>query len=175
MKSLYLLALLLTAEQHAAERCFASSLGDCIYLTSTLNEWTDSWTRRVVLQNAIRMLGPATNNNEEIPSSHRSSALRELNPALHAVLQLKTFERFVFVMSLLEGYSDSDCSRLLKCSKRDVVAARAQASVHLVGTFREGSVQALGRGMALNRERRRQDGLTPGHSSASDGINLRHE
>lgn len=135
MRSLYLLALLLTAEQHAAERCFASSPGDGMDLRYALEEWNDSWTRRVVLQNAIRMLEPAMNNEEEIAPSYCASAIRELNPVLHAVLQLNTFDRFVFVMSVLEGYSDHDCLRLLRCSKRDVVAARAKALEHLVATY----------------------------------------
>jgi DNA-directed RNA polymerase specialized sigma24 family protein len=141
MKNLYLLALLLTAEQHAAECCFVSSLGDCMDLRSALNEWADSWTRRVVLQNAIRMLGPAINNEEEVASSHCSSAIPELNPVLHAVLQLKTFDRFVFVMSVLEGFSDSECSRLLGCSKRDILTARAKALEHVVTRCREDFLQ----------------------------------
>lgn len=151
MKTLYLLALLLTAEQHAAERCFASSLGDCMDLRSALNQWTDSWTRRVVVQNAIRMIRPAMNHNEEITPSHCSSALPKLNPALRAVLQLKAFDRFVFVMSVLEGLSASDCSRLLRCAKRDVIAARAQALVQLATISREEVLQA-GRGMALREK-----------------------
>ena len=41
-----------------------------------------------------------------------------------AVLQLEPFERFVYVMSVLERYSDLDCSVLLGCARQDVIAAR---------------------------------------------------
>src|SRR5271165_5678603 len=127
MKSLYLLSLLLTAGQHSAEQCFESSLGDCLDMRPVFREWTDSWTRRIVLQNAIRMLKPAMNNADKASQSQLSSPTSELNPALRAVLRLNTFERFVFVMSVLEGYSDRECSLLLRSSKRDVVAAKAKA------------------------------------------------
>ena len=44
-----------------------------------------------------------------------------------AVLELRPFDRFVFVMSVLEGYSDHDCSILLGCSRQDVLAAKTRA------------------------------------------------
>jgi|SRR5208337_478807 len=131
MKSLYLLSLLLTAEQRSAERCFVSSLGDCLDMRPVFKEWTDSWTRRIVLQNAIRILKPAMNNADKASPSDLSSLPSGLNPALRAVLRLNTFERFVFVMTVLEGYPDHECSLLLRSSKRDVVAAKAKALEHL--------------------------------------------
>jgi hypothetical protein len=131
MKSLYLLSLLLTAGPHLAEECFVSSLGDCLDMRPVFKEWTDSWTRRIVLQNAIQILSPAVNNADEGSQSRLSPLHSDLNPALRAVLRLNTFERFVFVMSVLEGYSDHECSLLLGSSKRDVVAAKAKALGHL--------------------------------------------
>ena len=127
MKSLYLLSLLLTAGRHSAEQCFVSSLGDCLDMRPVFKEWTDSWTRRIVLQNAIRLLSPAVNNGDDDSQSPLSSFDSDLNPALRAVLRLDTFERFVFVMTVLEGYSDHECSLLLRSSKRDVVAAKTKA------------------------------------------------
>ncbi len=44
-----------------------------------------------------------------------------------AVLELGPFERFVYVISILERYSDQDCSVLLGCARRDVLAARSHA------------------------------------------------
>jgi hypothetical protein len=40
------------------------------------------------------------------------------------VLLLGAFERFVFVISILEGQSDEECAILLRCSRRDVMMAR---------------------------------------------------
>jgi len=127
MKSLYLLSLLLTAERHSAEQCFVSSLGDCLDMRPVFKEWTDSWTRRIVLQNAIRLLSPEVTNGDDGSQLPGSSLDSNLSPALRAVLRLNTFERFVFVMTVLEGYSDHECSLLLRSSKRNVVAAKAKA------------------------------------------------
>src|SRR5271157_4663001 len=127
MKSLYLLSLLLTAGRHSAEECFVSSLDDCLNMRPVFREWAQSWTRRVVLENAIRTLRPAAHNEDATPQSQVNSPAPELSPALCAILRLGTFERFVLVMSVLEGYSDHECSLLLRAKRRDVVAAKAKA------------------------------------------------
>jgi len=59
------------------------------------------------------------NSNGETP------AVQETESA--AVLELRPFERFVYVISVLERYSDQDCSILLGCARRDVVATRIRA------------------------------------------------
>ncbi|MGA8437565.1 MAG: hypothetical protein WB762_26895 [Candidatus Sulfotelmatobacter sp.] len=53
-----------------------------------------------------------------------------------AVLQLEAFERFVYVMSVLERYSDLDCS-VLGCARRNVIAARIRAlqQIEIQSTF----------------------------------------
>ena len=130
MKRLYLLSLLLTGGRHSAEQCFVSSLADCLDMKPVFKDCTDFWTRHIVLRNAIRMLGPAVNRVGE-GSQSRLPARPDLHPALRAVLRLPTLERFVFVMSVLEGYSDRDCSLLLGSSTRDVVTAKARALKHL--------------------------------------------
>ena len=60
-----------------------------------------------------------------VPSNSDSGKTR---PAGHAeitvVLELEPFDRFVYVMSVLEGYSDEDCSVLLGFALRDVITAR---------------------------------------------------
>ena len=54
-----------------------------------------------------------------------------------AVLRLEPFERFVYVMSVLERYSDPDCSVILGCARRDVIAARIRAleQIEMQSTF----------------------------------------
>jgi hypothetical protein len=54
-----------------------------------------------------------------------------------AVLRLEPFERFVYVLSVLESYSDLDCSVLLGCARRDVLAARIRGSqqIEMQSTF----------------------------------------
>ncbi len=56
--------------------------------------------------------------------------------ALHdevcAILDLTPLDRFVFVMSVLEHYSDNDCSLLLGCPRREIAPARTRAMQRLV-------------------------------------------
>jgi hypothetical protein len=48
-----------------------------------------------------------------------------------ARIGLNAFERFIFIMSILEKYSDQECSVLLGCFRRDVISARSAAIQHL--------------------------------------------
>ena len=59
---------------------------------------------------------------------------RNIEPRLRAILALDTLERFVFVMSGLEGYSDQYCSALLGCSLQTIADARARAVQQLANT-----------------------------------------
>jgi hypothetical protein len=43
------------------------------------------------------------------------------------LVKLPVFERFAFVMSVLEGYSDHECSLHLGCTRATVAAARVRA------------------------------------------------
>jgi hypothetical protein len=57
------------------------------------------------------------------------------------VLQLEPFERFVYVMSVLERFSNLDCSVLLGCARREVIAARIRAlqQIEMQSTFTLGA------------------------------------
>jgi DNA-directed RNA polymerase specialized sigma24 family protein len=50
---------------------------------------------------------------------------------LTVVVQLAPLERFVFVMSILEGHTLQECSILLNCTKQDVAIAQARALQHV--------------------------------------------
>jgi hypothetical protein len=52
-------------------------------------------------------------------------------PDFARIVALNSFERFVFIMSILEKYSAQECSLLLGCSRRDVTKARIPALRHL--------------------------------------------
>jgi hypothetical protein len=54
---------------------------------------------------------------------------------LARIVGLNSFERFVFVMSVLEKYSDQDCSLLLGCFRQDVINARTAAILHLASVI----------------------------------------
>jgi hypothetical protein len=46
------------------------------------------------------------------------------------IVSLRAFERFVFVLSVLEGQSDEDCQSLLRCTRQELVMARKSALKH---------------------------------------------
>ena len=57
--------------------------------------------------------------------------------ALEGVLNLEDFERFVFIMFILEHYSDYDCALLLGCSVREILEARARALRELMDSIQQ--------------------------------------
>lgn len=125
MESLYLLAFLLTADSDKAEQCFVSGLGECVDRIGVFMDRASSWARRAVVKHAIRMIRPVPkgDENEFFVSAKRLATATTRNP-FAAVVSLRAFERFVFVMSVLEGQSDEDCQDLLRCSRLEVVMAR---------------------------------------------------
>ena len=128
IESLYLLSFLLYADHEKAERCFVSGLEDSVKGSPVFKEWARSWARRAIIQNAVRVVNPhptAKDAPAEVNSSGKTPVAKQAGIA--AVLELAPFERFVYVMSVLERYSDQDCSVLLGCMRRDVIAARTRA------------------------------------------------
>ena len=143
MDRLYLLSLLLTADRSKAERCFAGALQDSARNPRVFKEWARSWARRMVVHNAIRMLRPQPSDSSP-PNQAADQALER--PEIAAVLALPAFERFVFVMSVLERHSDQDCALLLDSTRGRVVAARSRA------------LQQLGSAAEAYRRAARSDG-----------------
>jgi hypothetical protein len=141
MNGLYLLSFLLTADGEKAERCFVSGLEDAVEGNQVFREWARSWARRAIILNAVRVINPRP------PDSGRRSRSAAVNGTgkmlaveqpveLAAVLGLEPFERFVYVMTVLERYSDQECSVLLGCARWDVLAARTRA-LQQIGTAME--------------------------------------
>jgi len=124
MDRLYLLALLLTADAGKAEQCLVAGIGDSVVGNRIFKEWAYSWARRTVIQQAIRMMEPA---QKRLAPANTELVGLEIEPRLASILKLDVLERFVFVMSVLEGYSSQDCSILLGCSRKVIVDARARA------------------------------------------------
>jgi DNA-directed RNA polymerase specialized sigma24 family protein len=151
MNSMHLLSFLLTADQTKAEECFVSGLEDCVEGTYVFRDWAQSWARRTIIQNAIRMLAPRKNHSTvaDVPSdavSCSSERTQDTEYAIARILRLEHFERFVFVMSVLEKYSDQDCSVLLGCSRQDVGETRMRALLHLAEPVRLRAVAPSGCG-----------------------------
>jgi hypothetical protein len=145
MNSLYLLSYLLTADREKAEQCFVSGLEDAVEGNPVFQEWARSWARRVIIVNAVRAINPQPTEESARSSSATVSGNGKTPPAeqveIAAVLALEPFERFVYVMTVLERFSDQDCSLLLGCARRDVVNARTRAFEQIGSTMASHSRQ----------------------------------
>ena len=96
-------------------------------------EWARTWAKRVIVKNAIRELHPQTsrsNSGARVPITF-CPELQLSGPSGHfeadALSRLADFERFVFVLCVLEHYRKHDCALLLGCSDSEVREARTQA------------------------------------------------
>jgi len=145
MNRLYLLSFLLTADRKKAEQCFVSGLEDAVEGNPVFKEWARSWARRAIIRNAVRVINPRAtaenggSNSASVSSNGKTPPVEQVEIA--AVLGLKPFARFVYVMTVLERYSDQDCSLLLGCARRDVVGARTRALRHIASAMASHSKQ----------------------------------
>ena len=135
MNGLYQLSFLLTGDHQKAEKCFVSGVEDCARENRVFREWARVWAKRVIAENAIRELNPRW----KYPSSSSDPVVfhyQQLSdPSGHfdrdSVLGITDFERFVFVLCVLEHYREHECALLLGCSAREVREARTRAIAEL--------------------------------------------
>lgn len=125
---LYLLALILMGNEASAEKCFLEALDFCVQESPVFKESAVAWSRRSVIKTAIRLMspGPADSPGPGFPGNG-SKLDPDPNGLLKHVRALAPFDRFVFVMSVLERYSERDCGLLLGCSFADILPARIRA------------------------------------------------
>jgi hypothetical protein len=138
LKELYRLSFLLTRDPAKTKRCLVSGLEDCVTGNRVFREWARSWAKRTIVQNAICELKPRPSQST-LPSS--GAILPDVDQhsrgpgfEIDAVLQLADFDRFVFVMSVLEHYSEHDCALLLGCSARVIREGRTRALKELANS-----------------------------------------
>jgi DNA-directed RNA polymerase specialized sigma24 family protein len=131
LKEHYQLSFLLTRDPAKAERCLVRGLEDCVTGNRVFREWARSWARRAIILNAIRELKPRPSQSNSplsgvvLPDVDQLS--RDGDFDMDDALRLADFERFVFVMSVLEHYSEHDCALLLGCSGREIREGRTHA------------------------------------------------
>src|SRR5262249_39807401 len=133
---LYQLSFLLTADHHKAEQCFVAGFEEAVKENHVFKEWARSWAKRAIIQNAIRELKPRppATAYSLAPSPYVDPLPSDQGRHFEVddVLALSDFERFVFVMSVLELYSEHDCSLLLRCSPREIREARLRAITQVI-------------------------------------------
>ena len=139
LDSLYQLSFLAIGDHDKAERCVLAGLEDCRRANHVFWGWAPSWAKCTIIRHAIRELRPRPHRNSsswaelDLRYSRKLSNFRGGCFKAEAVLALEDFERFVFVLSVLEQFSDHDCAVLLGCSLLEVREARTQAILHIVG------------------------------------------
>lgn len=133
LNGLYQLSFLLTRDHEKAERCFVTGIEHVISGNRAFNQWAHSWAKRIIIENAIRelkprpLLGHSQSEDTVFPYAGQLSTPPAGHFELEAILALEHFDRFVFVMSVLEHYSDDKCADLLECSVSAIREARTRA------------------------------------------------
>jgi DNA-directed RNA polymerase specialized sigma24 family protein len=140
MQELYQLSFLLTGDHQKGEKCFVAGMEACAEENRVFREWARTWAKRVIVQNAIRELQPRPNHSDsfaQLPTafSHKKGPIERFD--VDAVLRLADFERFVFVLCVLERYREHECALLLGCSDSEVREARTRA-IGQFANFRSG-------------------------------------
>jgi DNA-directed RNA polymerase specialized sigma24 family protein len=136
---LYQLSFLLTADHEKAEKCFVAGIENCVNENRVFKEWARSWAKRIIVENAIRELKPRPSLLSSSSVASVFSHSEELSGSgghfdVDAALGLGDFERFVFVMSVLEHYSDHECALFLGCSVLEIRQGRLHALEQLAGS-----------------------------------------
>jgi hypothetical protein len=134
MKSLYLLAFLLTANHSAAEQCFTLTVEEALKERAVFKEWRRSWVKRSLIKNAIQIVSPASaqaTEKRELWNIQQGGKLADVE--IDAVTRLVPLERFIFVMSILERYPAWECSLLLGCDANRLAQVRMRALRGLPG------------------------------------------
>jgi hypothetical protein len=122
--SLYSLALVLTRSHETAQQCFLAALDDCRTASTVFPEWARSWSRRAVIKSAIRLLDPVSKAVDGEAEPELEAIASQIDASARPYLQVRSLDRFVFVISMLEGYTVRECAALLGCGPRQVEEGR---------------------------------------------------
>lgn len=123
----FYLALLLTADERKAEQCFTDALDDCLHSSTIFTEWAQRWAVHSIVKNAIRAATPTQGLTTSPNRTFQTEAKSDLETIALAIEALPTLDRFVFVMTLLENYSDRECASFIGCAVAEIQPARERA------------------------------------------------
>ncbi len=154
LTSFYQLAFLLTGDHEKAESILVTGLDECVDGNLAFKGWARSWARRIIIEKAIRLIEPLPGPSDyrHVEDSEGEVSFRPDGLRL-AIAGLSPFDRFVFIMSVLEGIPDRECAALLGCGNPAIVNARIRA------------LQTIARAMLPRRE-------TEGRNPALAGLEV---
>lgn len=125
LTNLYLLSFLLTADKVLSEQCFS----DAMMEVGGSQDWVNGSGKVAVIRRAYQAVRPVP---KRVHSWSFVPGARPLLSAAHqpfsTITSLSAFERFVFVLSTLEGYADEVCAALLECELADIAEGRSLAN-----------------------------------------------
>jgi DNA-directed RNA polymerase specialized sigma24 family protein len=133
LDDLYQLSFVLTGNHELAERCFVAGFEETIRANQVFKEWAHAWAKQTIIQNAIRALRPYPSNAKPSLASSaftKDSRVPEVSNqsfGINSVLGLDAFDRFVFVLTVLDQYTDRDCAHFLNCPVQEIREARLRA------------------------------------------------
>ncbi|MFL6389914.1 MAG: hypothetical protein ACJ71U_20740 [Terriglobales bacterium] len=126
MVGLHRLAFLLMGDHAAAERCFVAGLEASIHGNPVFRQWARAWSKRAIIQSAIKAIAPMpTRHGAILEAAEAQWSGNDVESVAAVVASWEPFERFVFVMAVLEGYGLRECAALLACPVQDVLAAKS--------------------------------------------------
>jgi hypothetical protein len=143
MSTLYQLSFLLTGDHEKAEKCFVAGLEDSVKQKLIFKQWARVRAKRMIVVNAVRMIAPRPEHAADprmavdLEFARNFRIVGDKEGTLANVLELADFERFVFVMSVLERYPAQDCLALLGCSLQEFREARSRAVVQVAQSYAE--------------------------------------
>ncbi len=145
MHGLHLLAFLLTGDEQKAEQCFVAGLEESVRGNAVFKQWARSWSKRAIIKNAIKTISPAPGRRDPAGDAAAGSWTEDSkgNILVAAVTRLEPFDRFVLVMTVLEGYSVPECAALLG-SPAQVVARAKSRALEQMGSLPAGAHAAPG-------------------------------
>jgi len=121
----YLLALMLTGDANAAEKCFAAAV-ESSQSGGVFSEWAHRWATHNIIKEAIRIVAPAQDTQPPERKAVRWNASPQQTMAT-LLGSLPALARFIYVMSVLEKYSDRECASFLGCALSEIRPARDRA------------------------------------------------
>jgi DNA-directed RNA polymerase specialized sigma24 family protein len=143
LSGLYQLSFVLTGNNELAAQCFVAGFEESTRANQVFKEWAHAWAKRTIAQNAVRALQLRPKHDDSFspavasPKDTRLPENRAAHFDLSTVLALEDFDRFVFVLTVLDRYTEQECADLLNCPVKKVSTARFRAFEQIVNLHRE--------------------------------------
>lgn len=165
MSAMFQLALLLNADVETAEECLIDAMRECLEAEQVYKRFIGVWARRAVIRHGIRLAGArhldgaGINSEIDVPCpAHDTPNLPPIASCEYgAIFSLRTFERLVYVLAIIEGYTVSDCALLLGKPPSDIRCALEEAAAQVEATEQKMSRRSARIGRAAAKPPSRSD------------------